>query len=111
MIVNGIETDAMGAIYAAKEKRRVSEIKLKQEQERLRIKIIVDWKQGGSVGFWKKCFKQVPFKIIKSTYLYIIYLEETKYEVRNPAGLFVTMLRKQGFFPFKEVIESEPVGN
>lgn len=111
MIVNGEHIDAMGAVYEANKKRKENELKLKQEMERLKVKIMVDWKQAKSAGFWKKCFKCVPFKIIKSTHQYILYLDKTGYPVANPPGLFVTMLKKQGYFPFKEVISSEPTSD
>lgn len=111
MIVNGQEVDAMGAVYEARKKREESDLKLKQEMERLKIKIMVDWEQVKSAGFWKKCFKFVPFKIIKSTHQYILNLDQSGYPVANPPGLFVTMLKKQGYYPFKEVIKSEPVSD
>lgn len=111
MMVNGQEVDAMGAVYEARKRREENELKLKQEIERLKIRIMVDWKQAGSSGFWKKCFKYVPFKIIKKTHQYILYLDKTGYPVANPPGLFVTMLKKQGHFPFKEVIKDEPISS
>ena len=107
MIINGKDVDAMGAVYEATRKRKENELKLEQEMERLKIKIMVDWNQVKSSGFWKKCFKYVPFKIIKTTHQYMLSLDRTGYPVANPPGLFVAMLKKQGYFPFKEVVKSE----
>ncbi len=111
MIVNGKEFDPMQAILNAGKQREENDIKFKQEVEKLKIIIMVDWDQKKSHGFWKKCFELVPFDVIKRNYDYILNLKETGYPVKNPGGLFVTLMKKQGYFPFKEVIRNEPRSN
>lgn len=106
MLVNGKKFDPMQAILDAKTQRTDDDLKKTQEIERLKLQIMVDWDQVSSSGFWKKCFDTTPFEIIKKNFTYITTLEKTGYAVKNPAALFVTLMKKQGHFPFKEVIRN-----
>lgn len=103
MIHNGRKTDAMSAVKATIEERKEREKKLTKEKERLQATIIINWQQTTSMGFWKKCFKVVPYDVIQKTYTHILQLKKTGYPVYNEAGLFVSILKKMGHVPLKEV--------
>ena len=103
MIHNGQETDVMSAVKSTIEERKKREIKLTKKKERLQTTIIINWQQTTSMGFWKKCFKVVPFDVIQNTYKHIIQLKKEGYPVYNEAGLFVSILKKLGHIPLKEV--------
>lgn len=75
---------------------------LEQEKEKLKQKILSEWNQYKSIFFWGQCFKFVDFDVIKQTYKNVIELEKSGYPVNNKAGLFVSTLKKMGYFPWKE---------
>lgn len=104
MIHNGRQTDALSAVKATIEERKERDNILTKEKERLKHTIIINWEQTTSLGFWKKCFKVVPFDVIQKTYKHIILLKKTGYPVHNEAGLFVSILKKLGHVPLKEVV-------
>ena len=105
MVVNGKPTNLMAAVKTAKEEREKREKKSKEEQERLKTIILINWRQTSSSGFWTKCFKCVPFEVLKNTYDHIAELTKGGYPVYNPAGLFVSILKKLGHVPLKEVMK------
>ena len=105
MIINGQEMDAMSAVMAANAERKKRDRILTKEKERLQTTIMINWEQTTSMGFWKKCFKVVPYDVIQKTYRHIMQLKKTGYPVYNEAGLFVSILKKLGHVPLKEVMK------
>lgn len=75
---------------------------IEQKKERLLQKIIYEWKQMGSVVFWRQCFQAVPFDTIRATYYNIESLMKSDYPVNNPAAFFVHTLKKMGYYPWKK---------
>ena len=105
MIINGQEMDAMSAVMAANAERKKRDKILTKEKERLQATIMINWEQTTSMGFWKKCFEVVPYDVIQKTYRHIMKLKKTGYPVYNEAGLFVSILKKLGHVPLKEVMK------
>lgn len=103
MIVNNQEhspSEILAQVVKNNEHRAKS---MDQQKERLKQRILYHWVQQGSIGFWNKCFKHVPLDVIREGYENLESLAKTGYPIRNKAALFVTNLRKMGYFPFEEV--------
>lgn len=86
-------------IFSGAEKRR-KEIEIKKE--RLKQKILFEWKQSKSTVFWNQCFVALDYKIIFTVYSNIQDLIDTGYAINNPAAFFVHTLKKTGYYPFKQ---------
>jgi len=71
----------------------------RQEQLKMRLfhKIISEWKQYGSVYFWQKTFRVVPYEVLAEIYNNIQNLKKEKYPFKNEAGFFVSTLKNMGY--------------
>ena len=102
MIVNNKKWNPEEFMKNLKERSEEKTIEMEQEKERLKQRILLEWRQHKSVFFWEQCFKYVEFKIIRQTFNNTNDLAATGYPVKNKAGLFVSTLKKMGYFPWKE---------
>lgn len=71
-----------------------------QEKEKLKQKILVDWNEHESRVFWNQCFKKLTLDTIRQTYDLIEGLVKSGYPVINRAALFISQLKKMGFYPW-----------
>ena len=102
MIVNNVKWNPEEFMTNLKKRSEEQLIKIEEEKERLKQRILSEWKQHKSVFFWEQCFKFVEFKIIRQTFRNTNDLADSGYPVKNKAGLFVSTLKKMGYFPWKE---------
>ena len=75
---------------------------LQIKKERLKQKILYEWKETGSAVFWNQCFQVVDYQMIYEIYSNIKMLIKDGYEIKNPAAFFVSTLKKTGYFPWKQ---------
>ena len=102
MNVNGEQWNPQEFMENLKKRSEEKTIEMEQEKEKLKQRILLEWHQHKSIFFWEQCFKFVEFKIIKQTFRNTNELADTGYPVKNKAGLFVSTLKKMGYFPWKE---------
>jgi len=102
MLVNGEQCDPSEVLKDTIEQNEERLKKIAEQKERLKQKIMVEWKQGLSRPFWRRCFEVMPYSKILETYEFIEDLVRTGYPVINKAALFVSQLKKMGYFPFKK---------
>ncbi len=108
METNNEKFDAKAYLDNLQKKSEAAKENLQQDKERLKQKILDEWHQHSSVFFWEQCFRFVPYDVIKRTYKNVLNLETTGYPVKSHAGLFVSTLKKMGYFPFKKEDSDEP---
>lgn len=75
-------------------------LKEQQEGERIKQTVMHDFNDAESSAFWNKCFKLIPLKTIKILLSNMRALEKDEYVIRNKPAFFISLLRKQGLFPF-----------
>lgn len=81
--------------------------KRKIAKARLMQTILSDWDQSKSIFFWRQCFENVPFHVIKQIYGNIKNLASDGYQINSNAGFFVHTLKEMGYFPWKEKNNNE----
>lgn len=74
--------------------------KIEQKKEQLKQKILVDWNEHESRVFWNQCFQKLTLTTIQQTYDLIEGLVKSGYPVINRAALFISQLKKMGFYPW-----------
>ncbi|MBA7637750.1 hypothetical protein ES703_45397 [subsurface metagenome] len=102
MTVNDEKWDPKDYLNNLKKRSEKKTIEMEQEKERLKQRILSEWHQHKSLFFWEKCFRFLDIRIIRQTFKNVNELEESGYPVKNKAGLFVSTLKKMGYFPWKE---------
>ncbi len=102
MEVNGKKWDPDQHMKNLKKRSEEAVIKREQEKERLKQRILSEWHQHKSISFWTQCFLYVPLKIIKQVFHNVIELKKEGYPVKNESGLFVSIIKKMGYFPWNE---------
>jgi len=102
MNVNGKPWNSKEYVENLKKRSEETAIKMEQEKEKLKQRILSEWHQYNSIFFWQQCFKYVPLKIIRQTFDNINELAKSNYPVKNRGGLFVSTFKKMGYFPWKE---------
>jgi len=100
--VNGGDWNPEQFLERIQERKEEAMVKKKQEQERLKQRILNDWDQHKSINFWQQCFTFVPLKIIRQTFNNVEKLNASGYPVRNKAAFFVSTLKGMGYFPWQE---------
>lgn len=86
---------------------KLKELYERNEKEKLQTKeelknklfhlILNRWHQHHSIFFWQKLFNSVDIEIIYDVYKHIEDLINSGYPVKNPAGLFVSHLKRLGY--------------
>lgn len=74
-----------------------------QEKEKFKQEIMYEFDDADSSAFWNKCFIKIPLKTIKMLVSNMRSLQTEKYVIRNKPGFFISLLRKQGLFPFADM--------
>lgn len=102
MKVNQKDWDPKGFLEDLKKRSEEQSEKEKEQEEKLKQRILFEWDQCNSITFWTQCFLYTPLKVINRIFNNVNGLDKTDYPVRNKAGLFVAILKKMGYFPWKE---------
>jgi len=100
--VNSEEWDPDKNLKDLKKRSEEQLIKMEQDKEKLKQRILSEWHQHNSVCFWTQCFLNVPLKIIDQVFNNVLDLKSTGYPINNESGFFVAILKRMGYFPWKE---------
>jgi len=101
---NGEKFNAKEYLDGLQKKSEAAEQNLRFKKERLKQKILKSWNQYSSIFFWEQAFLHVPFDVLEQTFQNVLALEKSGYPVKTRAGLFVSTLKKMGYFPFKKEV-------
>ena len=102
---NGYDFNTEKFLNDLKEQGAKEKEELESKREKLKQRILHEWNQAHSIFFWNNCFRTVPFETINEVFHNVQALQAEKYPIKNPAGLFVSILKKMGHLKKKEVAE------